>query len=83
MLGVPHDIIYPAVPHVLKRFRGGVSAGAGAASVVLNTRRLKTLYEEGKCDLIMTTEDHVGPGRGDIDRAAHGLDRRARRHGLA
>ena len=70
------------MPHVLKRF----AAEYPRVRVQLlssYTRRLKTLYEEGKCDLIMTTEDHVGPGRGDIDRAAHGLDRRARRDRLA
>jgi len=61
VLGVPHDIIYPAVPHVLKRF----AAEYPRVRVQLlssYTRRLKTLYDEGKCDIVMTTEDHVGPG---------------------
>lgn len=61
VLGVPHDIIYPAVPHVLKHF----AAEYPRVRVQLlssYTRKLKALFAEGKCDLIMTTEDQVDPG---------------------
>ncbi|MDJ1007807.1 MAG: LysR family transcriptional regulator [Paracoccaceae bacterium] len=61
VLGVPHDIIYPAVPHVLKHF----AAEYPRVKVQLlssYTRKLKSLFADGKCDLIMTTEDQVDAG---------------------
>lgn len=61
VLGVPHDIIYPAVPHVLRHF----AAEYPRVKVQLlssYTQKLKTLFGEGKCDLIMTTEDRVDAG---------------------
>ena len=60
-LGVPHDIVYPAVPRVLKTF----SAEYPRMRVQLlseGTYRLKELFDEGRCDLILTTEDHVDEG---------------------
>lgn len=60
-LGVPHDIVYPSVPRVLKHF----AADFPRMRVQLLsswTSRLKELFAEGRCDLILTTEDHLDPG---------------------
>ncbi|MEM9709642.1 MAG: LysR family transcriptional regulator [Pseudomonadota bacterium] len=61
VFGVPHDIIYPAIPHVLRQF------AAEFPRIKLQllssyTLKLKKLFAEGKCDLIMTTEDRPEPG---------------------
>lgn len=58
ILGVPHDIVYPIIPHVLRYF------AAEFPRVQLQllssyTRDLKVSFAEGGCDLILTTEDHV------------------------
>lgn len=61
VLGVPNDIVYPAIPQVLKRF----NAEFPRVRVTLQssyTRKLKELYGRGHCDLILTTEESVGPG---------------------
>lgn len=55
VLGVPHDILYPAVPQVLQRF----SAAYPRMKVQLissNTTALKAQFSRGECDLILTTE---------------------------
>ncbi len=60
VLGVPHDIIYPAIPKVLQIF----NAEYPRMRVQLLsswTFRLKELLAEGQCDIILTTEDHVDP----------------------
>ncbi|MXQ06497.1 LysR family transcriptional regulator [Alphaproteobacteria bacterium GH1-50] len=60
-IGVPHDIVYPAIPRVLKSF----AADFPRMRVQLLsswTLRLKELFDEGRCDMILTTEDHVDPG---------------------
>lgn len=61
VLGVPNDIVYPAIPQVLQRF----NAEFPRVRVTLQssyTRKLKELYARGHCDLILTTEESVGPG---------------------
>lgn len=60
-LGVPHDIIYPAVPQILKRFaadfpRMKVRLISGA------TRKLLAMFARGESDLILTTEESCGTG---------------------
>lgn len=60
-LGVPHDIVYPAIPQVLQRF----AAEFPKVKVRLLssfTRMLKDHYAKGECDLIVTTEDAVDAG---------------------
>lgn len=55
VLGVPHDIVYPAVPRVLQQF----NASFPRVKVQLlssYSSRLKELYDRGECDLILTTE---------------------------
>lgn len=61
VLGVPHDIIFPAIPQVLKRF----SAAYPRMRVQLlssYTVELKRLFADGKCDVILTTEDELANG---------------------
>lgn len=61
MFGVPHDIVYPHIPQVLKQF----AADYPRVKVQLYssvTRKLKDMYRDGKIDLILTTEIEGGPG---------------------
>ncbi|MEL7026158.1 MAG: LysR substrate-binding domain-containing protein, partial [Pseudomonadota bacterium] len=61
VLGVPHDIVYPAIPHVLRHF----AAEYPRIQVQLLssfTSDLKARFADGDCDLIMTTEDQVDAG---------------------
>lgn len=60
-LGVPHDIVYPAIPEVLKRF----AAEFPRLKVQLMssfTRVLKTQFARGELDIMLTTEDGVDAG---------------------
>lgn len=59
-LGVPHDIIYPTVPRILKQ----VAADFPRMRVRLMsapTVKLKQMFARGECDFILTTEDTCGP----------------------
>jgi DNA-binding transcriptional LysR family regulator len=60
-LGVPHDIVYPAIPQVLKQFH----AAYPRVRVMLEasyTKTLKDQYSKGECDLIVTTETGLDQG---------------------
>lgn len=60
-LGVPHDIVYPAIPQVLKQF----NAVFPAIRIMLessHTNTLKEMFAKGECDVILTTETSVGNG---------------------
>lgn len=60
-LGVPHDIVYPAIPQVLQRF----SADFPRMRVQLVssvTRKLREQFSQGAIDMILTTEDSCGEG---------------------
>lgn len=60
-LGVPHDIVYPAIPQILQRF----AADFPKVKVRLLssfTRMLKEQFARGECDVIVTTEDVVETG---------------------
>lgn len=60
-LGVPHDVVYPAVPQVLKQFH----AAFPRVKVQLEasyTRTLKDQFAKGECDVIVTTESGVDQG---------------------
>jgi DNA-binding transcriptional LysR family regulator len=60
-LGVPADIVYPQIPHVLQRFdREYPRVRVNLTSSY--TRKLKTMLEAGELDLILTTEDITGSG---------------------
>jgi DNA-binding transcriptional LysR family regulator len=60
-LGVPHDVVYPAVPGILKRM------AQAYPMVQLNlvssfTLLLKDGFARGEFDMILTTEDHPDAG---------------------
>ncbi len=60
-LGVPHDIVYPVIPQVLRRFH----LDYPRMKVQLTssfTKLLKDSYASGEADLILTTEDECDPG---------------------
>lgn len=61
VLGVPHDIVYPAIPQVLNRF----NAEYPRVKVQLlssYTTRLRELFRRGAVDIMLATEDRVGAG---------------------
>ena len=60
VLGVPHDIVYPAIPQVLKQFNAAFPR-VKVQLVSSYTRALKDQFSRGECDLILTTETEQGP----------------------
>ncbi|WP_108483324.1 LysR family transcriptional regulator [Oceaniglobus ichthyenteri] len=61
IVGLPHDIVHPAIPPVLQRF----AVDFPRVRVQLkssHTRRLKQMFARGECDFILTTEDGVETG---------------------
>lgn len=59
-LGVPHDIIYPTVPAVLKRFAAEFPR-MQVRLISAPTRKLLHMFGRGEVDLILTTEENCGP----------------------
>ncbi|MDF1668746.1 MAG: LysR family transcriptional regulator [Roseovarius sp.] len=59
--GVPHDIIYPIIPKVLKRFNAAYPRVRVQLSSSYSTALLES-YGRGEVDLILTTETNAGPG---------------------
>ncbi|GAW35948.1 HTH-type transcriptional regulator CynR [Roseovarius sp. A-2] len=60
-LGVPHDIVYPVVPRVLKQFNAAyprVNVNLRSSS----TMKLREEFARGEVDLILTTEEGVDDG---------------------
>jgi len=60
-LGVPHDIVYPAIPQVLQRFNARYPR-MKVHLVSSFTTRLRDMFGRGECDLILTTEDSLDAG---------------------
>lgn len=60
-LGVPHDIIYPYIPPVLRRFSVDFPR-MRIRMISAPSRRLREMFGKGECDAILTTEDAPGPG---------------------
>lgn len=60
-LGVPHDIVYPAIPKVLKQFNA-LYPRVRVSLVSSYTRRLKSEFQKGDCDVILTTETELEVG---------------------
>lgn len=60
-LGVPHDIIYPYVPPLLRRFAADYPR-VRMRLVSAPTRELLDMFGRGECDAILTTEEQPGPG---------------------
>ena len=61
VLGVPHDIVYPAIPQVLKQFNAAFPR-VRVHLISSYTRGLKEQFGRGECDLILTTETSMEPG---------------------
>lgn len=61
VLGVPHDIIYPYIPPILRRFAADFPR-VNIRLVSAPTTRLRTMFDRGECDAILTTEEEPGPG---------------------
>jgi len=61
VLGVPSDIVYPVIPAVLRRFAHEYPR-MRIRLVSSYTLKLRQLFAQGECDLILTTEDTVAPG---------------------
>lgn len=60
-LGVPHDIVYPVIPNVLRQF--AMSYPRVKVQLVSSfTRNLMDEFARGEIDLMLTTEDSVGQG---------------------
>lgn len=60
-LGVPHDIIYPYIPQVLRRFAMDFPR-MQVRLISAPTRALRNMFGRGQCDIILTTEEQAGPG---------------------
>lgn len=61
VLGVPHDIVYPAIPRVLQSFNAAYPR-VKVQLIASHTRILKEQFARGECDMILTTEADVEPG---------------------
>lgn len=60
VLGVPSDIVQPAIPRVLRSFARDFPR-MRISLVSSYTRRLKRMFQAGECDVILTTEDDPQP----------------------
>ena len=60
-LGVPHDIVYPAIPRVLQQFNAAYPRFK-VQLISSNTRDLKEKFARGECDMILTTEADSASG---------------------
>ncbi|MEH7827550.1 LysR family transcriptional regulator [Gemmobacter denitrificans] len=68
-LGVPHDIVYPAIPGILKRLAAQYPRlRVNLASSF--TLPLKEAFARGDMDVILTTEDRPGPEGQELSRQA-------------
>ena len=61
VLGVPHDIIDPYIPPVLRRFAANFPR-MKIKLVSEPTKRLREMFARGECDAIITTESEPGEG---------------------
>ena len=61
VLGLPHDILYPAIPPVLAAF-AQLYPRIRLHLLSHPTKRLREMFARGECDLILTTEETVGEG---------------------
>lgn len=58
--GVPHDIIYPRIPPVLREAARAFPR-VKVRLVSEPTRRLREMFDRGEIDLMLTTEEQPGP----------------------
>ncbi|MCP5075318.1 MAG: LysR family transcriptional regulator [Rhodobacteraceae bacterium] len=72
--GVPHDIVYPHIPGVLKRFAAEYPR-VKVSLVSSFTTKLKEMFASGEADVILTTESGADPGAvnlADLNLVWHG-----------
>ncbi len=61
VLGVPHDIVYPAIPKVLRHIHRKYPR-IKVTLISSMTRLLRDQFARGECDVILTTEQGLMPG---------------------
>ncbi len=61
VFGVPHDLVYPAIPQIMKRFAMDYPC-VKVQLISSFTLLLKEQFAKGEIDVMMTTEDSVGEG---------------------
>ncbi|MCK8464297.1 LysR family transcriptional regulator [Aliiroseovarius sp. S1339] len=61
VLGVPSDVVYPAIPTVLKQFHAEYPR-MRVQLISSYTRRLKSMFARGECDITLTTEEEKDAG---------------------
>lgn len=61
VLGVPHDVVYPAIPQVLRRFNQEYPR-VKVQLLSSFTSQLKDQFSRGECDMILTTENDCDAG---------------------
>ncbi|MEM8592541.1 MAG: LysR substrate-binding domain-containing protein, partial [Pseudomonadota bacterium] len=68
VLGVPHDIVYPHIPHVLQSFAAAFPR-MKVQLISSFTRGLRQQFVAGECDIILTTESELGPSGETVSEA--------------
>jgi len=66
-IGVPHDIVYPHMPHILRRFDRAFPR-VKIHLLTWNTALLKDMIGRGEIDLILTTEAGADPDAEALER---------------
>ena len=66
-LGVPHDVVQPAIPEVLRRFAANFPR-MSLRLTTSNTAELRERHLRGGLDVIVTTERAVAPGGEELAR---------------
>ncbi|MCK0142697.1 LysR family transcriptional regulator [Aliiroseovarius sp. F20344] len=61
VLGVPSDVVYPAIPKVLRQFHAEYPR-MRVQLISSYTSRLKSMFGRGECDVILTTEEQKDAG---------------------
>ncbi len=61
VLGVPSDVVYPAIPTVLKQFHAEYPR-MRVQLISSYTSRLKAMFARGECDITLTTEEDKDAG---------------------
>ncbi|MDE9451194.1 LysR family transcriptional regulator [Aliiroseovarius sp. Z3] len=61
VLGVPSDVVYPAIPIVLKQFHAEYPR-MRVHLISSYTSRLKSMFARGECDITLTTEEEKDAG---------------------
>lgn len=61
VLGVPSDVVYPAIPIVLRQFHAAYPR-MRVQLISSYTSRLKAMFARGECDVILTTEEDMDAG---------------------